>query len=365
MHADKQFRKELMSLAIPFALQWLLNALVGASDALMLGRLTQESIAAVSLANQVSFVLSLFIGAIVGAIGVLVAQYYGKGDFDTVRNLLSMALRYVLVLTVIFFLLAFFLPEHLMTVFTDEQDLIAIGASYLRIVSFSYLFQGASQCYLMLMKVDGRAKVSVWISAVTVVVHYNEYQNRVMGSAIPHVAALEDKFVKTPFESVGIDTLSIEMEESSNTDGDFEGVCYIPSGATGKFSVSDTTSFFTSVLDIAADVPWFGLGASAVSAICEIVNDNKTRCTVVDNMNIVSASYDFKELKGTDMDKCGISIIAGMGPFREGMNNPIARFNARANASYILRMRAPTSGFDVLEYYDANQASVACAMTLT
>ena len=54
-----------------------------------------------------------------------------------------------------------------------------------------------------------------------------------------------------------------------------------------------------------------------------------------------------------------------MGPFREGMNNPIARFNARANASYILRMRAPTSGFDVLEYYDANQASVACAMTLT
>ena len=77
------------------------------------------------------------------------------------------------------------------------------------------------------------------------------------------------------------------------------------------------------------------------------------------------AVKDFKELKGTDMDKCGISIIAGMGPFREGMNNPIARFNARANASYILRMRAPTSGFDVLEYYDANQASVACAMTLT
>ena len=38
MHADKQFRKELMSLAIPFALQWLLNALVDASDALMLGR---------------------------------------------------------------------------------------------------------------------------------------------------------------------------------------------------------------------------------------------------------------------------------------------------------------------------------------
>ena len=169
MHADKQFRKELMSLAIPFALQWLLNALVGASDAMMLGRLTQESIAAVSLANQVSFVLSLFIGAIVGAIGVLVAQYYGKGDFDTVRNLLSMALRYVLVLTVIFFLLAFFLPEHLMTVFTDEQDLIAIGASYLRIVSFSYLCSGWTQIVLCIMKNSGRVVRSTVYSVTAMV----------------------------------------------------------------------------------------------------------------------------------------------------------------------------------------------------
>lgn len=55
---DKQFNKELMTLAIPFALQGLLTSLVGASDALMLGRLTQDSIAAVSLANQVSFIMS-------------------------------------------------------------------------------------------------------------------------------------------------------------------------------------------------------------------------------------------------------------------------------------------------------------------
>ena len=52
----KQFNKELMTLAIPLALQNLLRALVGASDALMLGRLTQDAIAAVSLANQISFV---------------------------------------------------------------------------------------------------------------------------------------------------------------------------------------------------------------------------------------------------------------------------------------------------------------------
>lgn len=167
---NNEFNKELMVLAIPFALQGLLNALVGASDALMLGRLTQEAVAAVSLANQVSFVMSLFVGAIISAIGVLVAQYYGKGDYGTVKKLLCMAIRYVLGISLVFSALAFFIPGKLMLIFTDEAELIEIGADYLRIAGFSYIFSGIAQCYLMLMKVDGRAKISVWISALAVIV---------------------------------------------------------------------------------------------------------------------------------------------------------------------------------------------------
>ena len=57
---NQSFNKQLMSLAVPLALQNFLTSLVGASDALMLGRLTQDAIAAVSLANQIAFVMSLF-----------------------------------------------------------------------------------------------------------------------------------------------------------------------------------------------------------------------------------------------------------------------------------------------------------------
>ena len=166
----KQFRKELMTLAVPLALQNLLNALVGASDALMLGRLTQDAIAAVSLANQVSFVMSLFNGSVIGAISVLVAQYWGRKDYTNARRFLGMGVRYVATVSFVFFLLAFTIPEKLMAIFTPEAELIRIGAGYLRIVSFSYLFAGISQCFLMMMKVSGFARISVWISAVTVVV---------------------------------------------------------------------------------------------------------------------------------------------------------------------------------------------------
>ena len=166
----KQFNKELLGLALPLALQNLLNALVGASDALMLGRLTQDAIAAVALANQISFVMSLFNGAVVGAVSVLIAQYWGKGDHTNAKRFLCLAVRYVFVVSGIFFLLACCLPERLMAVFTPESELIRIGAEYLRIVSFSYLFAGIAQCFLMMMKVSGSVKMSVWISAVTVIV---------------------------------------------------------------------------------------------------------------------------------------------------------------------------------------------------
>jgi len=167
---NKEFNKELIALAIPFALQELLTALVGASDALMLGRLTQDSIAAVSLANQISFVMSLFFGAIVGSVGVLTAQYYGKEDTATVKKLLCMGIRYAVGISLVFFSLAFFVPDRLMMLFTNEPELIRIGAEYLKIVSFSYVFAGITKSYLMLMKIDGRAKMSVWISAATVIV---------------------------------------------------------------------------------------------------------------------------------------------------------------------------------------------------
>ncbi|MGI6315428.1 MAG: MATE family efflux transporter [Christensenellales bacterium] len=166
----KSFYKELAALAVPLALQALLHALVGATDALMLGRLNQESVAAVALANQVSFVMSLFNGAITGAFGVLIAQYYGKGDRENAKRFMSMAIRYAFGISAVFFLPAILIPERLMRIFTPEPELIRIGASYLKIVGFSYVFSGISQVYLMMMKIGGRAKISVWISAVTVAV---------------------------------------------------------------------------------------------------------------------------------------------------------------------------------------------------
>ena len=166
----KEFNKQLMGLAVPLALQNLLTSLVGASDALMLGRLTQDAIAAVSLANQVAFVMSLFYGIAIVSASVLVSQYWGKKDYLNAKRFLGMAIRYAFVIGVIFTVVAYFFAEQLIGLMTDEQELIRIGAGYLRIVCFSYIFTSVLRCFLMIMKISGHAKLSVWISVLTVTV---------------------------------------------------------------------------------------------------------------------------------------------------------------------------------------------------
>lgn len=159
-----------MNLAVPLALQNLLTSLVGASDALMLGRYSQDAVAAVSLANQVAFVMSLFYGIAIVAASVLISQYWGKGDYLNVGRFLGMAIRYALAIGVVFTLGAYFFAEQLIGLLTPEQELIRIGADYLRIVCFSYIFTAVLRCFLMIMKVSGHAKLSLWISVVTVTV---------------------------------------------------------------------------------------------------------------------------------------------------------------------------------------------------
>ena len=166
---QKDFYQELFSLAIPIGLQNLLVALIGASDALMLGRLTQDAVAAVSLANQIAFIMSLFSGAVVGGGGALIAQYWGKGDRVMVKNLFCMLIKWALGISGVFFALAMLVPQQLMRLYTPDAALIEIGASYLRAVSCSYLFSGITQCYYLVMKLEGKASKSVLISVVTLI----------------------------------------------------------------------------------------------------------------------------------------------------------------------------------------------------
>ena len=167
----KDNHTRLMKLVWPISFQYLMTSLVSASDAFMLGFLDQTSLSATSLATQVAFVYSLFYYAFVFGFNVLGAQYWGKKDEASVRKVITITLRYTLLVGIIFSIITLTIPEAVMRIFTSDTELITVGAKYLRAVSASYFLTGISQVYFGVLKVCDKAGLSSLIGSLAVIVN--------------------------------------------------------------------------------------------------------------------------------------------------------------------------------------------------
>ena len=149
---SSSFSKNLLRLAVPIVLQNLVTTAVSSADVIMLGFVSQDALAAGSLASQIMFILNLVYSGISSGVIMLAAQYWGKQDTLTIERIMGIGMRISILISTVFFILACFFPSLLMLIFTNDKELIATGIPYLRIVSFSYLFMSISQVYLCTMR---------------------------------------------------------------------------------------------------------------------------------------------------------------------------------------------------------------------
>ncbi|MDB6458694.1 MULTISPECIES: MATE family efflux transporter [Blautia] len=167
----RSLRKEIVRLALPIALQQFMTALVGACDAIMLGKLSQDAMSAVSLATQVTFVFNLFMFAFMAGENMFVAQYYGKGDYTGISQVFSLVTKICGCIAVVFLAGTLFFPEQLMRILTNEETLIVLGSEYLRVIGISYVFSGIAQIFLAMMKNCGAVNMSTLINGVMVILN--------------------------------------------------------------------------------------------------------------------------------------------------------------------------------------------------
>lgn len=149
---NASFSRNLLRLAVPIVLQNLVTTAVSSADVIMLGFVSQDALAAGSLASQIMFILNLVYSGISSGVIMLAAQYWGKQDTLTIERIMGIGMRISILISTVFFILAFFFPALLMRIFTNDMQLVSTGIPYLKIVSFSYLFMSISQVYLCTMR---------------------------------------------------------------------------------------------------------------------------------------------------------------------------------------------------------------------
>lgn len=170
-HFSRTFNRALITLVLPIALQNLISAAVISADVVMLGKINQSAMSAVSLAGQVTLVLTLFYMGLATGTGIFTAQYWGKKDVEAIQRVLSIACIFSLGISTFFFILSLCFPDDLMRLFTNDRELINYGTKFLRAVSFSYIAMSLSQMYLTVLKSKENANLSARISSMCLILN--------------------------------------------------------------------------------------------------------------------------------------------------------------------------------------------------
>lgn len=149
---EKSFYKKILAIALPITVQNMVSYSVNMMDTLMIGSLGEDVLSAAALAGQIFFMYSLLIGGIASGASVLASQYYGKGDMDNLRIVVSMALKIAVGVGVFFTLTLLLIPNSILRIFTPDMKVVRLGASYLRAIAVSYLFYAATTTFLILLR---------------------------------------------------------------------------------------------------------------------------------------------------------------------------------------------------------------------
>lgn len=157
---DRRAYKQILVLTLPIVIQKLFSAAVSSADVIMLNSVGQASISAVSLAVQYTTILHMIHTGVGSGLAMLCSQYWGRGNLKAIEKVEGIALRFGLLSGFIFMLASLCVPEWMMKIYTDDPELISIGANYLKVVSVSYLCLGISEVYLSVLRSIERVKIS-------------------------------------------------------------------------------------------------------------------------------------------------------------------------------------------------------------
>ena len=141
------------------------------SDNIMLGAYSQDALSGVALVNQIQFILQMLTMGVGEGIVVLGAQFWGKRDTEPIKRITNCGLRIGLVISLLLWAAVFFFPHFCLSLFTNEERVIAEGMQYLRIICFSYPLFAFTNILLCSLRSVETVRIGFFVSLSTLMIN--------------------------------------------------------------------------------------------------------------------------------------------------------------------------------------------------
>lgn len=159
------------ALAIPVALQSVLQSSFSIIDQVMIGQLGEVPIAGVGFAGKFTSIYNVVISAVSTVAGIMISQYLGQKNQSSVQRSFWVNLLFCLGIGMIFMLLGIFCPQKIIRFYTEDPAVRQIAARYLQIVSLSSLPAAGTLMLSTLFRCAERPKAPMYASIVAAVMN--------------------------------------------------------------------------------------------------------------------------------------------------------------------------------------------------
>lgn len=167
MKTKHPFFSSVMALAVPVALQSMLQSSFSIVDQIMIGQLGSVSIAGVGFAGKFSSIFSVVVAAVGAVAGIMISQYIGqKNDRETVRSF-RINLLLSLIVAAVFTLLCALFPNAIMRLYTKDAPTEQAAAEYLAIISATFIPMAGATMVSTLFRCTDRPKLPLYASIVS------------------------------------------------------------------------------------------------------------------------------------------------------------------------------------------------------
>jgi len=158
---DTIFRRNLLVLLAPLAVEYLLETVASSVDALMLSFSDSFAMSAVTMVMVFMQFQGYVVFACIAATAALVSQYWGIRDRASIGKVASIALKATMLVSVFFGGAALTCPETIMGLYTNVPEIVARGTPYLRLIGFYFLLSPLYRIYFCCIRAVGRPKASM------------------------------------------------------------------------------------------------------------------------------------------------------------------------------------------------------------
>jgi len=169
------FYKEVLAVALPVMAQQAIQSLVSLIDNFMVAGLGDAKMAGVNVANQVNFVYMVVMMTLSAAGGIYMSQYRGAKDEEGMRQAYRFKAIMTLGVSALYFAVCQVMPASLVTMMTvgnaAQAEIVAHGASYLRLVSWTFLPMALSQSIGSAFREIGRPNAPLVISVAATAIN--------------------------------------------------------------------------------------------------------------------------------------------------------------------------------------------------